>query len=101
MSEEAKAAQEIAKTTSAAIGAVEKMGKFIANFAGVPIATAIGIADDKLRYMRWENQLDLMERVHRKLAERGVSRPTRALPLQFAVPLVEAASLEDDDYLRD
>jgi hypothetical protein len=101
MSEEAKAVQEVAKTTDTAIRAVEKMGKFIANVAGVPIATAVGIFEDKLSYMRWENQLNLIDKANEKLAERGLCSPTRVLPLQFTVPLVEAASLEDDDYLQD
>jgi len=101
MSEEAKAVQEVAKTSNTAIRAAEKMGKFIANIAGVPMATALGIVDDKLRYIRWENQLNLMEKANEKLADRRPYHPTRAIPLQFAVPLVEAASLEDDDYLQD
>ena len=101
MSEEAKAVQEVAKTTGVAIRAVEKMGAFLSNVAGVPIATAVGIFEDKLRYMRWENQLSLIDKANEKLAQRGLCSPTRALPLQFTVPLVEAASLEDDDYLQD
>lgn len=101
MSEEAKAVQEVAKTTGVAIRAVEKMGKFISDVAGVPIETAVGIFEDKLRYIRWENQLNLIHKAHEKLAQRGLSVPTRMLPLQFTVPLVEAASLEEDDYLRD
>ena len=101
MSEEAKAVQEVAKTTDTAIRSLEKMGKFIANVAGVPIATAIGIAEDKLRYIRWENQLALIDKANEKLAQRGLYRLTRALPLQFAIPLVEAASLEDDGYIQD
>jgi hypothetical protein len=101
MSEEAKAVQEVAKTSNAAIRAAEKMGTFIANIAGVPMATALGIVDDKLRYIRWDNQLNLIDKANQKLAQRGLYSPTRALPLQFAVPLVEAASLEGDDYLQD
>src|SRR5690554_6564084 len=101
MSEEAKAVQEVAKSTDTAIRSLEKMGKFIANVAGVPIATAIGIAEDKLRYIRWENQLALIDKANEKLAQRGLYRLTRALPLQFAIPLVEAASLEDDGYIQD
>ena len=33
--------------------------------------------------------------------EAGLTHPTRAIPLKLAVPLLEAASLEDDDYLQD
>ncbi|PSF10796.1 Abi-alpha family protein [Marinobacter shengliensis] len=101
MSEEAKAVQEVAKTTDTAIRALERMGKFISDVAGVPIATAVGIFEDKLRYIRWENQVRLIDKANEKLAQRGLSAPSRTLSLQFAVPLVEAASLEEDDYLKD
>ena len=61
----------------------------------------MGIFEDKLKYMRWERQVRLMQRVEQLQLEAGLSRPTRAIPLKLAVPLLEAASLEDDDYLQD
>jgi len=35
------------------------------------------------------------------MREVGISQPTRPLQLKFAIPLLQAASLEDDDYLQD
>ena len=42
-----------------------------------------------------------MQRAEQLLLEAGLSNPTRAIALKLAVPLLEAASLEDDDYLQD
>ncbi len=51
--------------------------------------------------MRWERQLRLMQRADQMLKEIGLTQPTRHIPLKLAIPLLEAASLEDDDYLQD
>lgn len=42
-----------------------------------------------------------MQRAEELLREAGLSKPTRAIPLKLAIPLLEAAALEDDDYLQD
>lgn len=100
MSEKAKAVQETAKAVQKGFEISEKLGGFIATIIGGPMEQAMGLWEDKLRYRRWENQLRLMDKVQEELARRGLSAPTRAVPLQFAVPLLEAASLEEEDYLR-
>jgi hypothetical protein len=99
--ETAKAAQEIAKTTGKAIEAGEKFGRFISKYIGGPLEQSIGIFEDKLKYMRWERQLRLMQRANELLATLGISGPTRQIPAKLAIPLLQAASLEDDDYLQD
>lgn len=99
--ETAKAAQEIAKTTGKAIEAGEKFGRFISKYIGGPLEQGIGIFEDKLKYMRWERQLRLMQRANELLTTLGISGPTRAIPAKLAIPLLQAASLEDDDYLQD
>ena len=101
VSETAKAVQEVAKTTSKAIDAGEKFGSFISRYVAGSIEQGMGIFEDKLKYMRWERQVRLMQRAEQLLLEAGLNRPTRAIPLKLAVPLLEAASLEDDDYLQD
>jgi len=104
MSEEeelAKAAGEIAKTASKVIDASREFGGFVSRFISGPLEQGVGIFKDKLTYMRWERQVRLMKRAEEFLASQGLSGPTRALPLKIAVPLFQAASLEDDDYLQD
>jgi hypothetical protein len=91
--ETAKAIQEVAKTTGQAIGAGEKLSSFVAPFIKAPIAEACGLVEDWLKYVRWERQVRFTLRAKAVMAELGLHRPTRALPLNFAIPLLQAASL--------
>ncbi|MDY6879874.1 MAG: Abi-alpha family protein [Thermodesulfobacteriota bacterium] len=99
--ETAKAAQEIAKTTGKAIDASEKFGGFVSRYISGPLEQGMGIFEDKLKYMRWERQMRLMERASAYMKSIGIEAPTKPIPLKLAIPLLEAASLEDDDYLQD
>ena len=99
--EPSKAVQEVAKTTGKAIDLVRDFGGFIAKHIDGPMEQGIGIVKDKLRYMRFERQIRYMERVNQLMISLGEDAPTKAIPLKLAVPLFQAASLEDDDYLQD
>jgi len=101
MKEEAEALKEIAKTTSKAIDAAQTFGGFISKYIGGPIDQGVGIFEDRLKYMRWERQIRLMERAEQFLRSRGLQRPTRAVPMKIAVPIFHLGSLEDDDILQD
>lgn len=101
VSQTAKAVQEIAKVASKTIDASQRFGGFISRYVAGPIEQGMGIFEDKLKYMRWERQVRLMQRAEQLLQEAGLTRPTRAIPLKLALPLLQAASLEDDDYLQD
>lgn len=99
--ETSKAVQEVAKTTGKVVDASEKLGSFIARFVCGSLEQGVGIVEDRLRYMRWERQVRLMKRADDFMLEAGLSKPTRPLQLKFAIPLLQAASLEEDDYLQD
>lgn len=101
MEEEAKAVQEVAKTTGKAIDAAREAGGFIARFVAGPLEQGIGIFEDRLRYLRWERQFRFMHRADQMLKEVGLPAPTRAIPLKLAIPLIQGASLEEDDELQD
>lgn len=101
LEEEAKAIQEVAKTAHKAIDATKEFGGFIARYINGPIEQGIGIFEDKLKYMRWERQIRLMERANKFIHDRGLQEPTRAVPMKIAAPLFQSGSLEDDDFLRD
>ncbi|MFE8643885.1 Abi-alpha family protein [Sphingomonas sp. NCPPB 2930] len=101
ISEGAKAVQEVAKASGKAIDTVQRAGSFLASVLQEPLETAVGVWADKLKYHRWERQLRLMDRADALLAQRGLDLPSRPLPLKLAVPLLEAATLEDDDSLQD
>lgn len=99
--ETAKAAQEIAKATGKAIDAGQQFGRFISKYLHGPLEQGIGIFEDRLKYMRWERQVRLMPRADELLRTLGLPGPTRAIPMKLAIPLLQGASLEDDDSLQD
>ena len=99
--ESAKAAQEIAKASGQAIDAGSKFGGFISRYISGSLEQGMGIFEDKLKYMRWERQQRLMLRAEKFIKEIGLQSPTKAIPLKLAVPLLEGASLEEDDELQD
>ena len=99
--ETAKAAQEISKTAGKAIEAGEKFGGFISKYIGGPLEQGIGIFEDKLKYMRWERQVRLIERAQRVLNERGYNSPVIPVPPKLAIPILQSASLEENDELQD
>jgi hypothetical protein len=101
MEEESKAVQEVARTTGKAIDAAREAGGFIARFIAGSLEQGMGIFEDRLRYLRWERQLRLMQRADQMLKELGLAAPTRAVPLRLAIPLIQGASLEEDDELQD
>lgn len=100
-SESAKAAQEIAKASAKAIDAAREAGGFIAKFIQGPLEQAAGIWTDKLKYVRWEQQIDLMNRANAKMAEVGLDNPSQPLPLKLAIPILQEGSMEDEEFLRD
>jgi hypothetical protein len=77
---------------------VRALGSFIAKHVDAPIEEATGIIIDSLKYIRWERQ----QRLHMKAIEflKG-KEPTKELPLNFAVPLLQAATLEENNDLQD
>ena len=95
------AVKETAKAAGKAIDGVREFGGFISKCVAGPLEQGMGIFEDKLKYMRWDRQLRLMQRAEHRMNELGFSFPTRPIPLKLAIPLLEAASLEDDDYLQD
>ncbi len=101
MSEESRAIEEVARTTGKAIDAGRELGGFLSKYVGGSIEQAMGIVEDKLRYLRWERQIRLMESVNNLLAQKGLPQPSRKVPLQVAIPLIQGGSLEENDVLQD
>jgi len=99
--ESAKAIQEVAKLGSKSLDTASEAGRFIARYTGGVLEEAIGIYYDKLKYLRWERSIRLMLRADKFLRDEGLLAPTRPLPLKIAMPLLQGATLEDDDYLQD
>jgi hypothetical protein len=92
---------EIAKATGKGIDAAREFGKFLSRFVSGPLEQVSGIWEDKLLYRRLENQVRLRQRFDQVLRERGLSEPTRPIPLKIIFPLLQAASIEDDEPLQE
>ncbi len=96
-----KAVQEIAKTTGQGLDIVQEFGRFVSRFIDGPLEQGFGIIEDKLKYRRWEGWVRFMDRVNLLVAERGSRMLFRPVPLNVAIPILEAVSLEEDNYLQD
>ncbi len=102
MSEEwAKATKEVAKTVGKGIDTSKNLGAFFAQFLTGSLKQAMGMIEDKLIQVRWKGQVRLQEKVEKYMKALGMDTPTRFIPPKFALPLIQAASLEDDDNIQD
>ena len=93
--------KEVAKATGKIVDAGDKFASFIARFSEGSLKEGFGIIEDKLKYMRWERQIRLMQKAEEFLEEVGLPAPTRRIQFKFLVPLLRAATLEEDNYLQD
>lgn len=102
MSDEiAKAAQEVAKATGKAIDVVKASGSFVASILQKPLTELSGVLTDKIKAWRFENMLKIQDAAAKLVAQRGDSFLMRPVPLSLSVPLVEAASLVEDEFLQE
>jgi hypothetical protein len=101
ITESAKAVQEVAKTTRAGIEASERLGGFVSMIINEPLENVVGILTDRLRFMRAERQLRLVDRWREIVKERKIEGPLRIVTPKVALPIIESASLEENDELQD
>lgn len=80
-------------------GSLKPFGDLIAALFG-PAASEAGLMlEDHVRYFRLRRQVRLCEKTRGFLADAGVT--PRAVPLKLLIPIIENASLEEDDDLQD
>lgn len=101
MPDELEVIKEVAHATGEGLEVANKLSSFIIDLTGGTFEQAMGMVEDKLKYMRWERQIRLITRSRELMREKGLEHVTRPLSFKLAVPLLQAASLEDDDYLQD
>lgn len=77
------------------------MGGFIAPLIKGSLEQGIGIFEDKLKYIRWERQQRFIKRSQEVLKELGVTEIEKPLPLKFATPLLQGATVEENDDIQD
>jgi ferredoxin-like protein FixX len=100
MEESSKAVAEVAKFGTTAVEAGVKLGGFFSKVLGEPFQDAVGLLGDRLKLYRFQNQVMIMDKVNRTLDERGVTK-TRPISPKFLIPIMEYASLEEDESLQD
>lgn len=98
--EEAKALQELSKAASANPDIVRRAMSFLSDVIGQPSRQISGLVGDVVGILRLEILMKYQERVERISRERRIDIRGR-LPLALAYPLLEAASLEEDDDISE
>ena len=93
--EVAKAVQETAKTTRVAI---KELGPWVGRVIGEPIGVLADVLVDRLNLFKAERAVLLNERWVAFMLEHGITEP-RPVPLRLAIPIIENASLEENDTL--
>ncbi|MGD0539952.1 MAG: Abi-alpha family protein [Tepidisphaeraceae bacterium] len=101
MSEQAKAIEEVAKTTGKLADLADKVGCFVSRVVGPASGEIGGILEDWARYYRYKNLLAIGDKVTALHARRRIEGKTVPIPLRSGIPMLEAASLEEDVTLQD
>lgn len=101
MDDQEKAAGEIAKAVGKGIDAAREAGGFLSKYIGGPLEEAMGILQDRLKFIRWEKKLCLLGKANTILAQKGPYLQRRPVPLKLAIPILEDGSLEEDNSLQD
>jgi hypothetical protein len=97
--EGAKAVQESAKAAGKAIDGLRETGGFFNRVFGDLIEDGIGVVADRVKFYRLERAVLLAEKTEERLKDRGIE-VTVSVPPKLAIPLIESATLEDNDDLH-
>jgi hypothetical protein len=95
----ADAVKETAKTTGKAVDAAAGIGAFLDRVFGDLVTDAVGLVGDRLKLYRLERFHLLADKTKRRLKEKGID-VSRPLHPKVALPLLECATLEEDDDLH-
>lgn len=101
MEEEAKAVQEVAKTTGKAIEAAERVAGFLSKVLGPAFSETAGIVYDWARYFRLKNLLRIQDKVEALYKMRRSEVEIMPIRPRYAIPLIQNASQEDDESIQD
>lgn len=79
--------------------AIVAIADYIDQTSGGLVTNALGLVADRVKYWRIKQALSLKEKTEKLLQERGVNEP-RSVPAKFLLPLLDAATVEEDDDLH-
>lgn len=95
----ADATKEVAKASGKAFDLLGGAGRFFERVFGDLVADGVGLLGDRLKFYRYERAVLLASKTESILKDRGVE-VTRSLPPKVAIPLIEHASVEEDEDLH-
>ena len=101
LDEEAKAIEEVARATGKALDLAKATGGFLDDLFGQTLRQFGGVAADWARYFRYKNFLIITGKALGILQSRGLAGKPLPIPPQFALPILEGASLEAEDEIQD
>ncbi|MCG7983800.1 MAG: DUF4393 domain-containing protein [Candidatus Thiodiazotropha lotti] len=89
------------KSGKGIVSVSDKLGEFVAKAIGEPLEEASGMLADRIRFMRWEQQIRLVDRCKEIARNRGIEGKETPAPTKSVLPLIEAASLESEPELEE
>lgn len=101
LDEEAKAVQEVAKTTGKSLDIVKAGGEFVGDIFGESFRQFSGAVADWARYFRYKNFLCIADKVNDIHTARRLTGKVVPIPPQYALPILEGASLENEESLQE
>jgi len=93
----ANATEKVAELGVKVLDTTEKSGNFISKLTGVTDSGFLGIIEDKVSFYRYEIQCKLADKYNKKYG----TQPMQPIPPKFLIPILENASMEEDDSLQD
>ncbi len=96
---DSEAISEVAKASEKAIDAVSSLGRFFEKVMGELVIDAAGLLADRLKFYRLERAELLAERTQARIEERKIAK-FRSVPPKIALPIIERATIEDNDELH-
>ena len=92
--------KEIAKTTNKALEVAEKIGSFLNTILGDTFKEVGGSIHDWAKFYRYKNLLKINDKVEQLHKKRGMQGKRVPIQLSIGIPLIEAASLAEDENLQ-
>ena len=98
--EEAKAVQEVSKATQTGLDLLKFTGESFRSIFGESLQQFGGVVADWATYYRLKNFLKIVDKVDNLLADRQVAGKRAVLLPAFALPILDAASLESEEEVQ-
>ncbi|MBI5213694.1 MAG: DUF4393 domain-containing protein [Nitrospirae bacterium] len=93
-------AKEIAKTTAKALEVAEKVGGFVATILGEACKELGASIHDWAKFYRYRNLLKIQHKIIQIQREKNIEGKSIPIQLSIGIPLIEAASVVEDDFLQ-